>query len=1560
MKKIGILVILISVLIQLIAVPIVTTLPPVSAESTQTTVTLSPVSDATINSLSSNINFGHDHTLKVQYHSTHLTERALIRFNLAAAVPSDAVVDVARLELFLEGKQGPDFVNLVATCLTTDWVEGEVTWNNPPATGSPAVATLVDTSVSTVRLDVTDIVRAWHNAPHYGLQVSGPEGETTYDLCFESREHEERPPQLVVTYRLPTVPAEGWCCLDGEVFASTEEECLKGGGQFFATEEEAVEACQAEPESEGWCCLDGEVTASTQEECLEGGGHFFATEEEAENYCQGEVPGQLPDLIVTAGDRGAIIPSPPLTDRATVFEVLVENTGSAPVDESFTLELYVDGNLQHTWTFLPVSEEEDPAHQYNPLMPGGSRIYDCEKTFQAGQHSLRWVVDAGNEIEESNEGNNELKVTANWQSAPDLVVEDISPVGAPAGGQASTWNVKVKNIGKGDASGPFLTTFWPEGIAGGVQENFWTQSLPAAQSATFQTTQSFKSWGELRITVTVDASYVITEALPDGEDNNELVKKFDLAFVDLEVENLAIKPNKIAAHEPADLSFTVSNIGTADALQPFKVKLFPGKVSGGLTQPKLLTVQKLGAGESIGFQYTVNLLPGDYQVSIEADYPSPNPVYFEPDRNNNVLAQSIHVYTKKEAFLVSDRNWKDVLRLVSLTTWTDPKVKEQVHKHPTLIFHLEDNDAFDADAVVHFLQQYEPSRLSIFGDTRISQPDLPFPGANRQTLESLLVANEPTGAGLQAGQIAKYDMDGYLYFWASIDKVVVSEDDYETGLMASVFASYLNAPLVFDDEQFDPTVLDGRQAYAVGDIRQTTKQEIENRAKRPGGKTYYTLEELRKAYATWTATDKVILVNPADLGIMVNKDYRPDKSSTISDLYGHHSLAAPFLAAAKHELIISTTANSYLGVDSYVENTLGSLNLPGELTYLTIVASPVVVPIARENRDTSPALWGNKAVFEEINPSKIDSVALEIVVVTYDTSTGTVGTEAIASTGADGNLDSPAIYEDKIVWGEWGELANCIAGCTYNWDIYLYRLATNNKERITTDVNGQKNPAIYENTIVWQDNRNGHWDIYMYDVLGKTETRITTDTHDQINPAIYGDKIVWQDNRNNVQWDIYMYDLSETDPQKRESRITTGGGNAHMHPAIDGNVIVWQDKRNDHWDIYMYDINQKQQIRITTDPGHQISPSISGNRVVWEDRRHENSCVYIYDIVTKTETQLTTGHNKQTRPAIQGNHVIWYSEGKTSIPPAHVAPSAGAHGGRWLTYFHNVSTGVTMSPYHNLLSHQYSTCRQEVDGRYYGSLVNYGKQDRAVGRIMGISTSDVSAYIARAVFFDDIKPNKKDALLMIREDRQDETVHWETDGPTLYDYATSTYWTGDVPKQFDTVHFYAGGDKGASQAPAVNQNIATIQGLYDDCYLIIYVDHGGSHGFDNVVNSAYLRKNDVALLPSIVLDTACATCTALFGYYPAWNTAADGATFCIENIRRGAMVYMGAVDVSYWHRMYDNILEGIFVDGKTIGEVYVEGRNEEYTNCMAGNPPWPCGDSYYALIGDPTFRPRWW
>ncbi|MBU4601452.1 hypothetical protein L6307_02345 [Candidatus Parcubacteria bacterium] len=310
-----------------------------------------------------------------------------------------------------------------------------------------------------------------------------------------------------------------------------------------------------------------------------------------------------------------------------------------------------------------------------------------------------------------------------------------------------------------------------------------------------------------------------------------------------------------------------------------------------------------------------------------------------PTNNPPLLSK----YSAKEVFLISDNNWRDVLSLVPLTTWYDSGT---VHKYPSLIFHNE-TASFDADSTIHFMQMYAPSHLTTIGS---------IPAG----LNNLLIAAEPTGAGMNEADIANIQPSDYFSYWEYYNTlVIVDYNNYKAGLMASVFASRQHSPIIFVNSGNLATyqaMISGKTIYTVGSLDAATQTYIDGNA---GNVISYAIDELQQGYAAETNSDKLILVNPNDLSIELNTNFTPEKSAQVSYLFGKMSLAAPFLAAARQEVIAFTdlpdsgtnsgcsasaaiTANIAVA-DADAAGAIGSLfsSVP---EYLTIIASPKAIP----------------------------------------------------------------------------------------------------------------------------------------------------------------------------------------------------------------------------------------------------------------------------------------------------------------------------------------------------------------------------------------------------------------------------------------------------------------------------------------------------------------------------------------------------------------------------------------------------------------------------------------
>ncbi len=172
-------------------------------------------------------------------------------------------------------------------------------------------------------------------------------------------------------------------------------------------------------------------------------------------------------------------------------------------------------------------------------------------------------------------------------------------------------------------------------------------------------------------------------------------------------------------------------------------------------------------------------------------------------------------------------------------------------------------------------------------------------------------------------------------------------------------------------------------------------------------------------------------------------------------------------------------------------------------------------------------------------------------------------------TEEDFNQYNPDIFGNYIVYQD---------NRNGNEDIYMYDIFNKKETRLTDDPADQQNPTIYGSRVVWEDNRDGNWSLYMYYINywpgsaydnynWKIYTSCNTDcpcyrsSYDERNPRIWGDSLIFQDNRNgNGDWDLCLYSFYNYTNGKTIPLVTEDKN--QINPAISNNRIVWQDERD--------------------------------------------------------------------------------------------------------------------------------------------------------------------------------------------------------------------------------------------------------------------------------------------------------------------------------------------------------------------------------------------------------------
>jgi len=865
--------------------------------------------------------------------------------------------------------------------------------------------------------------------------------------------------------------------------------------------------------------------------------------------------------------------------------------------------------------------------------------------------------------------------------------------------------------------------------------------------------------------------------------------------------------------------------------------------------------------------------------------------------------------------------------------------------------------SFDADSIIYFMQQYKPSRLTIIGDTP-------------QELDTILVAEPLLGAGLSEEKIQRIRTEEYLSYWEYYKDVVYVEDDYELALLASTYASLINAPLLINGYN-DNVDLSGRNIICVGNPAAECNEK-------------YSLEELQQKYMESTNTDMFILVNPDDLNIKNAWALTPDKSANkVIELYSEDSLASPILASAKHELILPVKSTDYQEIDNFFMSKLNEYDdIPryesktckagdacssgfeektkelriakNSITYkfipdpfadlighkpwteatVNVTTDLHIIVINKGLQDAENVtikLFKEGVLINSTNLSKINRLDAVVLSIPWTpTELGYYSFRLEISASNDPYLDNNVVYGgarvvDYVVERQeesFGRvsLALRFKGILFDCseDIETIELYNNGKLIGTTTewcFDAQHN-FFYFSTIYFDNIDNIE--------PGELELRFNGVLSVGIDSIFDIDIILGRGG-----YGIFSCDSFRQACAPATETLIIRGTFSNKTTYFNFDDI---DLRNDYY--VSVDIAGKDIIN--------ASVFVNNNFMGYFNYVGENKQKKTFKIpkdVIKDSLQI------KIEPHIYegASEPLYYAD--VTLEPTITLP-----------YFLTIISGPEAIPMSRVAAKE-DGCgwayKVEADGRIYGSLNNYELINLPVGRIMGLTVSDTSGYIARDLFFDEL-PKNKDALLVVREDWQHEIfteigpeldVYQESwaNEQVLEEYARRYFWTDEVRKQFDNEYLYSGHDEVSNKYDEIHEQ-------YDEVYLNSFNDHGGHGEFHGMMDSSYMIANKMYLKPSLVIGLACSTCM-----YRGWEDL-----FCIQGIRRGAMAQQGAVDISYWHQQHDNILKGTILEGKTIGEAYMEARNEDYEINHANFCENIRGDPFYALLGDPTWKPRYW
>jgi len=281
---------------------------------------------------------------------------------------------------------------------------------------------------------------------------------------------------------------------------------------------------------------------------------------------------------------------------------------------------------------------------------------------------------------------------------------------------------------------------------------------------------------------------------------------------------------------------------------------------------------------------------------------------------------------------------------------------------------------------------------------------------------------------------------------------------------------------------------------------------------------------------------------------------------------------------------------------------------------------------------------------------------------------------------------------------------------------------------------------------------------------------------------------------------------------------------------------------------------------------------------------------------------------------------------------------------------------------------------RELDYHTHGDLDGDGYSDLAVGRLYGVTVSDVSSNMASVLFYKQIEPdsNAVSVIYNVFPPVGDSSGACKK-------FAQDNYFGDAVKSKFEESYEYGG-------SAEVEANRDKLMDLLSDSKLFIYTNHGEFGTWNGPLEEDLISGGYPLMKPVIILNHACKTCALQMALIrKLWDS--NTYILCTNMLRKGALAFVGTVDYLGGGQDYDPnngfevgiLTKGFLVDKLSLGEAMQKLMNydcnedglcrdhcaKEDSCTFDSAKPGCCRDmSYYEftnryiLIGDPTITAR--